>query len=131
MTLVLAFGVAALALAALGVYGVTAFGVALRRREFGIRLAIGATSRSLTAMVLGQGAGLAAIGVLVGVAAGLAATRALRASIDSALFRTSPFALVPTLSAAIILVGVAVAATWLPARRAARTDPLLVLRAEE
>ena len=131
MTLVLAFGVAALGLAALGVYGVTAFGVALRRREFGVRLAIGATSRSLTNMVLRQGAGLAGVGVLVGVVAGLGATRALRASIDSALFRTSPFALVPTLSAAIILVAVAVAATWLPARRAARTDPLLVLRAEE
>ena len=131
MTLVLSFGLAALALAALGVYGVTAFGVALRRREFGVRLAIGATSRSLTGMVLRQGAGLAAVGVLVGVVAGFAATRALRASIDSALFRTSPVAVVPTLSAAIILVVVAVAATWLPARRAARTDPLLVLRAEE
>ena len=131
MTLVLAFGVAALGLAALGVYGVTAFGVALRRREFGVRLAIGATPRNLTAMVLRQGAGLAAVGVLVGIVAGLVATRALRASIDSALFRTSPFAILPTISAAIILVGVAVASTWLPARRAARTDPLLVLRAEE
>jgi hypothetical protein len=94
-------------------------------------LAIGATSRNLTGLVLQQGVALAGVGVLVGVVAGAAVTRALRASIDSALFRTSPFALVPTLSAAVILVGVTVAATWLPARRAARTNPLLILRAEE
>jgi ABC-type antimicrobial peptide transport system permease subunit len=94
-------------------------------------LAIGATSRNLTGLVLQQGVALAGVGVLVGVVAGAAVTRALRASIDSALFRTSPFALVPTLSAAVILVGVTVAATWLPAWRAARTNPLLILRAEE
>jgi len=130
MGLVLAFAVAALALAAIGVYGVTAFGVAQRRREFGIRLALGATSRNVIALVLRQSATFAAVGALIGVAGAFALARVLRASLDAVLYRTSPFAVVPIAVAAVVLGGVAVAAAFAPARRAGGVDPMMALRAD-
>lgn len=130
MGLVLAFAVAALALAAIGVYGVTAFGVAQRRRELGIRMALGATSRNVVALVLRQSVTFAAIGAIAGVAGAVALARVMRASLDSVLYRTSPFALVPLVVAAAVLGGVAVAAAFAPARRAGRADPVVALRAE-
>jgi ABC-type antimicrobial peptide transport system permease subunit len=130
MSLVLVFGVAALLLAAIGVYGVTAFGVAQRMREFGIRMAIGATSRDVIALVLRQGALLATIGAVAGMAAAFLLARVLRASLDTMLYRTSPFAVIPLVVAAATLACVAVAAAWVPARRAGAADPMAALRSE-
>ncbi len=130
MGLVLAFGAAALLLAAIGVYGVTAFGVAQRMREFGIRMAIGATSRDVIALVLRQGAMLAAIGAVAGIAGAFALARVLRTSLDTMLYRTSPFAVGPLIAAAVTLGSVVVAASWVPARRAGGADPMAALRSE-
>ena len=130
MRLVLGFAVAALTLAAIGVYGVTAFGVAQRKREFGIRMALGATAGSVVALVLRQSATFAALGALIGVGGAFALARVLRASLDSVLYRTSPFAIVPLIVAAALLGGVAVAAAFAPARRAGRVDPMVALRSE-
>ena len=130
MRLVLGFAVAALVLAAIGVYGVTAFGVALRKREFGIRMALGATAGSVVALVVRQSATFAALGALIGVGGAFALARVLRASLDSVLYRTSPFAVVPLIVAAAVLGAVAVAAAFAPARRAGRVDPMVALRSE-
>jgi putative ABC transport system permease protein len=130
MGLVLAFGAAALLLAAIGVYGVTAFGVAQRKREFGIRMAIGATSRDVIALVLRQGGRLAAIGAVAGTLGAFALAKAFRASLDSMLYRTSPFAVVPIVAAITTLLCVVVAASWVPARRASAVDPMAALRSE-
>ena len=130
MGLVLAFAVAALALAAIGVYGVTAFGVAQRRREFGIRMALGATSGNVIGLVVRQSAVLAGAGALIGVGGAFALARVLRASLDSMLYRTSPFAIAPLVGAAVVLGGVAVAAAFAPARRAGDVDPMVALRSE-
>ena len=130
MGLVLVFGGAALLLGAIGVYGVTAFGVAQRMREFGIRMAIGATSRDVTSLVLRQGALLAGLGAIAGIAGAFTLARLLRASLDTMLYKTSPFAVVPLVAAAAILGCVAVAASWVPARRAGGADPMAALRSE-
>ncbi len=126
-TLVLAaFGAAALALAALGVYGVIAYGVAQRAREFAIRAALGARRADVLRVVVGQGLGLAAAGTGVGLLGALAATRLLRAL----LFGVSPtdpvtFAVIP-----LVLLGVAALASLVPARRALRADATAALRAD-
>ena len=130
MSLVLVFGAAALLLAAIGVYGVTAFGVAQRMREFGIRMAVGATSRDVIALVLRQAAVLAAIGAAAGIGGAFLLAKLLRASLDSMLYRTSPLAVVPLATAALTLGCVAVAASWVPARRAGAADPMAALRSE-
>ena len=93
-------------------------------------MAIGATSRDVVALVLRQSLILAAIGTAAGTAGGLTIARVLRASLDSMLFRTSPFAAVPLTSAAVLLGCVAVASAWWPARRAAAVDPVIALRSD-
>jgi ABC-type antimicrobial peptide transport system permease subunit len=116
----------ALLLAALGLYGVTAYATSRRTAELGLRLALGAQPGWLLRMVIGEGAALAGLGVLVGVPAGLAASRLLRTQ----LFGVGPFDL-PSLGAAVVVLLVtALVAAYLPARRAAATDPLVALRAE-
>jgi predicted permease len=126
MILATAFAAIALVLAAIGVYGVTAYSVASRRREFGVRLALGATRRQVVRLVLGESMHLAIAGLLVGlVGAGIAA----------ALLRTQLYGVTPADSVsyalAIPLLAAAVAlAAWLPARRATRISPLESLRAE-
>jgi predicted permease len=130
VNLVLVFAGVALTLAAIGVYGVMAFGVAQRMREFGVRMAVGATSRDVVALILRQSAKLATVGAAAGIVGGLALARVLRASLDSVLYRTSPFAVAPLAAAAAVLACVAVAAAWVPARRAAGADPLIALRSE-
>jgi len=130
MSIVLVFAASALALAAIGVYGVIAFGVAQRSREFGIRMAVGATPGSVHGLVLRQASKLAAVGVVAGIAAAATLTRVLHASLDPLLYRTSPLAVVPFGIAAVGLGAVAIAAAWVPARRAARVDPVVALRGE-
>ena len=121
-----AFGLAALVLAAVGLYGVLAFVVSLRRREIGIRLALGATSGHVLEGVIGQGAALAALGLVAGSVVALVATRAIEAQLFGVGAR-DPLVFV---GAAVVLLLVALAASWVPARRAARVDPQIALRAE-
>jgi predicted permease len=120
------FCVVALVLAALGLYGVTAYSTSQRTSEFGLRAALGAEPGDVTRMVLGEAVRVAIIGVVIGVPAGLAATRLIQAQ----LFGVGTVDL-PSLSIAIVvLVATAVVASYLPARRAAKVGPLEALRLE-
>ncbi len=121
-----AFAVLALLLAALGVYGVLSYSVGQRTHEMGIRAALGATRAALTGMVLRQGLGLAATGVLLGSAASIIMARLLKSLLYGVNSR-DPW----TLGLGIaILLPVTLAACYLPARRAAKADPATALRAE-
>ncbi|HVS13401.1 MAG TPA: ABC transporter permease [Thermoanaerobaculia bacterium] len=122
-TLLGAFGAIALSLAAVGIYGVMSYAVRRRRREIGIRMALGAGSTSILGMVLRQGLALTAIGLGVGVAASLAVTRALRQLLF--VSPTDPTAFLVTGGA---LLAVALVACLVPAWRAARLSPVRVLR---
>jgi ABC-type antimicrobial peptide transport system permease subunit len=120
------FCIVTLVLAALGLYGVTAYSSSQRTSEFGLRAALGAEPGDVTRMVLGEAVRVAIIGVVIGVPAGLAATRLIRTQLFGV--GTIDF---PSLSIAIVvLVATAVIASYLPARRAARVGPLEALRLE-
>ena len=124
MTLLTLFGAIGLLLAAAGIYGLIAYSVAQRAREFGIRLALGAAPRRILLSVLRQGAGLAVAGVLVGGAASMLLTRSLQAFLfDVSTLDATTFAAV----AGVLLI-VAVAASLVPAVRATRLDPVATLR---
>lgn len=125
-SLLSAFGALALVLAGIGLYGVIGYTTQIRGREFGIRLALGASPRALLLLVLGQGAGLAAAGVALGLAVATGASRVL----NSMLFGVSPTDGVTFLTIAVVLLIVAVAASAVPARRASRVDPIRALRAD-
>jgi putative ABC transport system permease protein len=120
------FALAALALAAAGVYAAMAFTVALRRREIGIRLAIGGAPRSIAQLVLRQGLAWTSAGVLAGLIGALALTRLLSGLLHG-VTSTDPATLVVV---ATVLVTVGAAACWLPAWRAARIDPVETLRTD-
>jgi putative ABC transport system permease protein len=123
LLLVLFAGVA-LALATLGTYGVVSFAVAQRTREFGIRIALGATRGSVTRLVVGQGIGIALAGGTVGLLAAFGATRVLR----SLLFNVAPSDPLTFAGIAALLVLAVAAASWLPARRATGIQPTEALR---
>jgi ABC-type antimicrobial peptide transport system permease subunit len=112
-----------LALAAVGLYGVLAYMVSLRRREIGVRLALGASPSGVARLISTQGAGLAAIGIVVGSALFLGASRFLHAHVFG-VGAVDPLTIV-TVSAC--LMAVAIASSWIPARRASRIDPATVL----
>ena len=120
-----AFGLVALVLAAVGIYGVLSSSVTERVREIGIRAALGATPESILALVLGQGMRLTALGIAIGLAAAAAATRA----ITSMLFGVSRLDAITYLAVVATLGAVAVVACGVPAWRAARLDPTNALRA--
>jgi predicted permease len=120
------FGAAALLLALLGVYGVLAYSVSLRRQEFGIRIALGSDKSRLTALVLRQ----AAWPVLTGAAAGLVLAFVAARWVRSLLYQTQPVDPVAIVSSLALLIGAATLAAVLPALRAARIDPIEVLRNE-
>jgi predicted permease len=122
--LLVLFGAVALILAAVGTYGVVSFGVAQRTREIGIRVALGATRAEIIRTVIGQGLGLAIAGTVFGSAAAFATTGVLR----SLLYEVGPTDPATFLGIALLLTGVVVIASWLPARRAARVDPTIALR---
>ena len=118
------FASAALALAAVGIYGVVAFSVTRRTQEIGIRMSLGAQRGNVLRMVLGEGARMAALGVVIGIAASLAITR-LMSSLLFGISTTDPLTFV---AVAALLSGVALLASYIPARRAMRVDPIVALR---
>ena len=118
------FGVLALVLAALGLYGVTSYVVNRRRPELGVRLALGAGPGDIRRLILGRIVVLVGIGVIAGLAISLWAAR----FIQSQLFGLEPRDPVTLAAAATVLFAIAILAGWLPARRAARIDPVIVLR---
>jgi predicted permease len=120
------FAAIALALAVIGTYGVLAFAVRQRRRELGVRLALGASGGRLVGMVLRQGMVLAGIGVVLGLAGALAVGRVAA----SLLFELEPTDPLTFVAVAAVMLACAALACWLPARRATRVDPVEVLRAE-
>ena len=126
MTLIGTFAVLALVLATVGLYGVLALIVGQRRREIGVRLALGASPRAVVRMLLAEGARVAAVGVVLGLGGAFVLTRVLH----SLLYGISSTDLTTFAGAAIFVAGVAMAATWMPARRAARVDPRTALAAE-
>jgi putative ABC transport system permease protein len=120
------FATLAASLAAIGLYGVLAHLVASRTREIGIRVALGADPRRVTGLVLRQGLGLAMLGVSIGVVASLVAVPAVRALVyNVSVYDPWTFAI-----GAGLLVAVSVVASYIPARRASRVDPVIALRAE-
>ena len=120
------FGLLALALACIGLYGVMAYTVTRRTNEIGIRVALGAARRSVVWLVLQETMLLAAIGVGIGLPAALASTRLIR-NLLFGLEPTDPWTL---LVSTLVLALVAAAAGYLPARRASRVDPMVALRSE-
>ena len=120
------FSVLALILAAAGIYGVLAGTVSERIRELGVRAALGANGRDLVLMVLRQGLSLTGVGVVTGIAAALASSRV----IEGMLFNISPLDVSTYAGVSAALVGVALLACWIPARRASHASPMEALRAE-
>jgi putative ABC transport system permease protein len=127
-TMVLAgiFGMLALGLAAVGIYGVLAYTVTQREREFGVRLALGAQPAQIQRQVLGEGMALTAAGLGLGATA----TFLLGGLLQGLLFGVTPLDATVFVSAAAVLPAAALAACWLPARRAARRNPVAALRVE-
>jgi predicted permease len=125
-SLLAVFAGLSLVLAVIGIYGVMAYSVSQRRRELGIRMALGASGADVLRLVILQGIRLTLIGVVVGVVVSLAASRL----IASLLFGVSPTDLVTFIVVPLMLALAALAATYLPARRATRIDPMVALRYE-
>jgi ABC-type antimicrobial peptide transport system permease subunit len=121
-----AFGVLALVLAALGLYGVMSHAVGERRREIGIRMALGARAEDAARLIVGRALRLVVYGVVLGTAGALLAAR----TIETLLFGVTSKDPATLTASALVLVAVGAVAGWLPARRAARTDPARVLQAE-
>jgi predicted permease len=120
------FGITALLLAAAGVFGVMAYSVSRRTREIGVRVALGASSTDVLRMILGQGLRTIFIGVAIGIAGSLALTR----TVESLLFGVTATDPLTFGAVTLLLVGTALLACYIPARRATKVDPLVALRYE-
>jgi predicted permease len=121
-----AFGIVALVLACIGIYGIMSYNVARRTNEIGIRLALGARAQQVLAMVLREASWLAVAGVVVGLVAGLALVRLIR----TMLYGLKPWDPVSVIAAAGLLVAVSLVAGYVPARRASKVEPMVALRHE-
>ena len=126
MGLLTGFAGLALLLAALGIYGVISYGVSQRVRELGIRIALGATNESILKLILGQGLTLVGLGLAVGIAGALLLTRVL----TSMLYGVTPADLPTLILVPVTLAATALLASYFPARRAARVDPVTAMRSE-
>jgi len=126
MTLAGAFAVLALALAAIGIYGVLSYSISRRTREIGVRVALGATRAEIARLVVREGLAMTAIGIALGVGVALALSRYLA----SVLFQVKPSDPLTYAAVVVILAAVAILATLIPARRATAVDPLIALRAD-
>src|SRR5271167_349690 len=126
LVLVGSFAALALVLAAIGIYAVLAYSVARRTHEIGVRMALGARGGDVVRLVLSQGLRVTAIGIVFGVAGALGLTRFLQ----SLLYEVRPTDPPTFVGVLLVLVGVSVAASYLPARRAMRVDPIVALRYE-
>ena len=126
MTLLTLFAALAVVLALIGIYGITAYAVTQRTRELGLRMAIGARPAEVVGLLLKENLWLVLGGLVLGTTGATLATRALR----SMLFGVSPLDAITFIGAALVLGGVAMLATYVPARRAARIDPMVALRYE-
>jgi predicted permease len=124
--LVVGFAGVAVFLGLFGVYGVVSYTVAQREREFGVRMALGAEGRRILRSVLRQGLAIAAMGVVIGLVGAVLLTRVM----ESLLFGVAPTDPLTFLATALLLTGVALLACYIPARRAARVDPIEALRHE-
>jgi ABC-type antimicrobial peptide transport system permease subunit len=120
------FGALALALACVGIYGIMAYSVASRTNEIGIRLALGAQAGQVRGMILRESTWLAAAGIVVGVGASLMLTRLVK----SMLYGIEPWDPATLAGGVLVLLVVALAASWIPARRAAGVQPMEALRHE-
>lgn len=118
-SLIIGFGSASMLLAAVGIYGVVAFGMTQRLREFGIRMAIGATRRDVTRLVVWQGTSMAILGSAIGLVLALAAAGVMR----SLVYGVAPRDAWSILGATALLILIAGVASYTPARRAAVVDP--------
>jgi ABC-type antimicrobial peptide transport system permease subunit len=124
MLIAAAFGLVALLLAALGIYGVLAYGVAERRREIGIRLALGSTAREVFGLVLGDGAKITVVGLALGLAGGFGLSRVM----TSVLYGVTATDARVLAGVVALLALVALVATFVPARRASRVSPIEALQ---
>jgi putative ABC transport system permease protein len=120
------FALTALSLAGIGIYGVMSIAVTTRTREIGIRIALGADRSRVQGLVVGEGIALVSLGVVIGVGGALVATRVLR----SLLFDLTPSDPITYVTIVAVLGAAAIVASWIPARRASRVDPVVALRAE-
>jgi putative ABC transport system permease protein len=125
-TLIAIFAAVALILSAVGLYGVIAYAVSQRTHELGVRVALGATGDRISRMVIGEGLVLTAIGVVIGIAGSFAAGRL----VSTLLFGVNAFDPLTFGGVVVVLAAVAALASWLPARRAARVDPLVAMRGD-
>ena len=126
MVLLIIAAALALLLGAVGLYGVVAYGVAQRQRELAIRIAVGAQASDISRLVIGEAARMATAGVIVGIAAAVALTRRLQAL----LYETSAVDPIVFAGVSAVLIAICLLASWLPARRAGRIDPMGALRIE-
>ncbi len=126
LVLISSFGIVALLLASVGVFGVMAYSVSRRTREIGVRLAVGASPRDVVTMILGQGLRTIFVGLVIGLAGSLLLTRTM-GSMLFGVTAADPFTFVAVL---VLLIGAALLACYIPSRRAARVDPMVALRYE-
>jgi ABC-type antimicrobial peptide transport system permease subunit len=120
------FGIIGLSLGALGIFGLLAFAVSQRRREIGVRMALGASPRAVLQLILAQGMLLAVVGVVTGLAGAAILTRWM----ESVLFEIEPSDPWTFAQVIVVLLGAAALASWLPARRALAIDPVTALRCD-